>query len=158
MTMSDQRDRLMPTSKKVCITCYVEKHIGHFYPQRRVCKSCVYASRDLSSELGAARRYRKKNAKALNNRACDKARGFATWFDSLKIGPCSDCGVVHQPYVMDWDHVRGTKKYNLSYLRRRWSCKSTKRQILKEIAKCDLVCSNCHRERTHQRTQEARPS
>jgi hypothetical protein len=28
---------------------------------------------------------------------------------------------------------------------------ATKKAILNEIAKCDAVCANCHRERTHQR-------
>jgi hypothetical protein len=28
---------------------------------------------------------------------------------------------------------------------------SSKKNILKEIKKCDLVCANCHRIRTHER-------
>jgi hypothetical protein len=49
--------------------------------------------------------------------------------------------------VMEYDHVRGKKVDNISNLVGRvgWE------RLEKEIAKCDLVCANCHRERTFQR-------
>jgi len=65
---------------------------------------------------------------------------------TLKDRPCADCGVKYPPYVMDFDHVRGTKTSNLNLARyhsRSW--------IDREVAKCDVVCANCHRERTHNR-------
>lgn len=66
---------------------------------------------------------------------------------SLKhMKPCTDCGVSYPYYVMDFDHCRGKKVLNLASAQR--VCLS-KKKILAEIAKCDLVCSNCHRERTH---------
>jgi hypothetical protein len=61
-----------------------------------------------------------------------------------KSKPCVDCEIRYPPYVMDFDHVRGRKMFQIGgnlHL-------STKR-ILAEIAKCDVVCANCHRERTH---------
>lgn len=65
---------------------------------------------------------------------------------SLKhMKPCVDCGVPYPHYVMDFDHRRGEKIMNLGNAQR--VCLS-KDKILAEIAKCDLVCSNCHRERT----------
>jgi len=49
---------------------------------------------------------------------------------------------------MHWDHLPGTEKHaNLSDLARRGS----RRQVLEEIAKCELVCSNCHAVRTVRR-------
>src|SRR5690349_12006022 len=62
----------------------------------------------------------------------------------LKNKPCMDCGKFYPPYVMDFDHVRGEKKFDLSRL-------SGKAVTLKEITKCELVCANCHRIRTHLR-------
>jgi len=48
---------------------------------------------------------------------------------------------------MDFDHRDGRlKKFGLNSVHR-----VTKQAILREIAKCDVVCSNCHRERTHRR-------
>lgn len=68
--------------------------------------------------------------------------------DVLKSRPCIDCGRSYPPYVMDFDHRRGEhKKANVAELvsGRRGSLKT----VLAEIAKCDLLCANCHRERTH---------
>ena len=63
----------------------------------------------------------------------------------LKSKPCTDCKIQYPWYVMDFDHVRGVKKFNISIaIGRRLSVSS----ILEEVKKCDLVCSNCHRERT----------
>ena len=60
--------------------------------------------------------------------------------------PCSDCGKRYPWYVMDFDHVRGKKLFVMSTAGTR-----SKESVLKEIAKCDLVCSNCHRARTYRR-------
>lgn len=55
---------------------------------------------------------------------------------------------------MDFDHRPGTIKVaDVSVLAR----SSTKERTLDEIAKCDLVCANCHRIRT-ERVHEAKRS
>ena len=62
-----------------------------------------------------------------------------------EITPCADCGLTFPAVCMDFDHVRGDKVDNVSYLvsgHRRWEIIET------EIAKCEIVCSNCHRVRT----------
>jgi len=68
----------------------------------------------------------------------------------LKSSPCVDCGETYPFYVMDFDHRPGTNKsFALSrglYEKRPLSV------LLEEIAKCDLVCANCHRARTYQRS------
>jgi hypothetical protein len=66
-----------------------------------------------------------------------------------KNAPCLDCGRRYPPYVMDFDHRNSKEKVSkVSNLMRLGS----RQKLLTEIAKCDLVCSNCHRERTHQRS------
>lgn len=67
-----------------------------------------------------------------------------------KAKPCSDCGTNYPHYVMDFDHVRGEKLYNVSEV---WRIAS-QRKLLAEIAKCDVVCSNCHRQRTWSRRHD----
>lgn len=59
--------------------------------------------------------------------------------------PCTDCGVSYPWYVMDFDHLRD-KEFNLCHAQ-----KLSKNRVLDEIAKCEVVCSNCHRKRTYQR-------
>ena len=64
-----------------------------------------------------------------------------------KSRPCADCGTQYPYYVMDFEHRDGRlKEFALNAVHR-----VTKRAILREIAKCDVVCANCHRERTHRR-------
>ncbi len=60
-----------------------------------------------------------------------------------KNKPCADCHLSYPWYVMDYDHVRGEKLFNLSV-----SSRMTVVAVEEEIAKCDVVCANCHRERT----------
>lgn len=64
----------------------------------------------------------------------------------LKDGPCADCGVRYPYYVMQWDHVRGLKVADPSRM-----TGTNRDRILAEIAKCDLVCANCHAARTFAR-------
>lgn len=60
---------------------------------------------------------------------------------------CADCKISYPYYVMDFDHVRGKKHANVMELIPTLS----KKKIDEEIAKCEVVCSNCHRARTHTR-------
>lgn len=70
---------------------------------------------------------------------------------SLKDGPCADCGQRFHFSAMQWDHRPGTdKKFQLSRAHHR-----PDEEIEAELAKCDLVCANCHAVRTWTRMQEA---
>jgi 5-methylcytosine-specific restriction endonuclease McrA len=61
--------------------------------------------------------------------------------------PCADCGINYPYFVMDFDHLRD-KEYLLSNM---ISSGYDIESVQKEIDKCDIVCSNCHRRRTHMR-------
>src|ERR1035437_1724100 len=65
--------------------------------------------------------------------------------NALKAAPCMDCGNTFPPICMQYDHRRGTKRGYVSSLVWRNCSWET---ILAEIAKCDLVCANCHSIRT----------
>lgn len=65
----------------------------------------------------------------------------------LKSVPCADCKGTFDPVCMDFDHREpGTKREAVSKLFKRG-----KKAVLAEIAKCDVVCANCHRLRTYRR-------
>lgn len=64
----------------------------------------------------------------------------------IKNVPCADCGVEYPYYVMQLDHVRGKKIKNVSLM-----LTASLENFLIEVAKCDIVCANCHAGRTHQR-------
>jgi hypothetical protein len=59
---------------------------------------------------------------------------------------CSDCGLNYPSYVMDFDHL-SDKLSNISYL----TSSGRTAALKKELKKCEIVCSNCHRIRTHAR-------
>ena len=68
----------------------------------------------------------------------------------LRSGPCVDCG-ESDPVVLEFDHLR-EKKFSISagLQGRNWQ------SVLDEIAKCEVVCANCHRRRTARRGGFAR--
>jgi len=67
--------------------------------------------------------------------------------------PCMDCGGYFHPCVLQWDHVpeRGKKLFELG----RGDFSIAK--IRAEMAKCDLVCANCHVVRTWNRKHPEAP-
>lgn len=69
---------------------------------------------------------------------------------SKEASPCLDCGKPYPYYVMDYDHVRGEKTDDISSMTQHYISFT---RIQAEMDKCDLVCANCHRERTFQRQQ-----
>jgi hypothetical protein len=76
------------------------------------------------------------------------AKAMKAEIDGLKSRPCVDCGVRYPPYIMDFDHLPDAVKV-LDVARMRLT--NARRKVLEEIAKCEVVCANCHRERTHRR-------
>jgi hypothetical protein len=112
--------------------------------------------KDKRQRLEAGRRHYAKNAEAvkekvaLNNRLLRQRN--REYVNSIKANtPCADCGVIYPPYVMQFDHVSDDKRDNVADLVR--SSVSIK-TLQTEIDKCELVCSNCHVERTHARAED----
>lgn len=56
---------------------------------------------------------------------------------------CIDCG-IHDPIVLDFDHVMG----KTSGIARMVGNHAPWSRIEKEITKCEIRCSNCHRRKT----------
>jgi hypothetical protein len=64
-----------------------------------------------------------------------------------KSKPCMDCGNEYPTWVMDLDHRNPKEKVLAVATAVTWGWSIQRLQS--EIAKCDVVCSNCHRDRTH---------
>lgn len=64
-----------------------------------------------------------------------------------KNKPCADCRLSYNYWIMQFDHIKGKKKFNISEVGRH--IKVTKRQLINEINKCQVVCANCHHNRTY---------
>lgn len=87
--------------------------------------------------------------KASKRRQVERARAFIQGYKETHR--CTDCHEIFPYYVMDFDHVRGTKRCDVSDL----VAKGRSLDMIKaEIAKCDLVCANDHRVCTFARHYE----
>lgn len=108
--------------------------------------------KDMEKQRAHSREWRRKN-KGTVNRQKDKLRSrYRERVQSIKeASPCTDCGKLYPYYVMQFDHIGDDKHAEISSLvhnRFGWET------IENEIAKCELVCANCHAERTHSRHSE----
>ena len=63
----------------------------------------------------------------------------------IKDAPCVDCGGRFPSCAMDFDHRDPSQKLAGVGMMMGYKIET----IQKEIDKCDLVCANCHRIRTH---------
>lgn len=153
-------------SKRRCKTCcYLEsrKYIEAFPEKREAIWKRYRAKPEVKERLrDRMRQWRAENpekdreksrASHARHRKEDLARQLERQrvnreaVNKLKAFPCQDCENSFPSYVMDFDHVRGEKLGNVSSM-----CNNRPlTMIMKEIEKCDLVCANCHRERTQKR-------
>ena len=136
---------------KLCGVCRLAQSVNNFTRRKKStdglnmkCKSCmkVYIHRHyLSHKRGYMSR-----AKAKKVRCIELLR-------QLKDNkPCADCAILHRHFALDYDHITGTKIMAVSILANRGQIN----KMLREIAKCQLVCATCHRYRTFNRKQNSR--
>lgn len=104
------------------------------------------------AKLAYQRQYQKDNRQRLLTAKQVRWAEQKAFIRQAKTRPCTDCGIQYPYYVMEFDHVQGDKKYDLSRLGK---LQASWKTIEAEIAKCQVVCSNCHRERTAQRMATA---
>lgn len=111
---------------KCCIRCHLEKpleefskNLGSRYSRGSWCCACA-------SEHN-------KNKMAKNQASLELA----------KNKPCADCGRRLPSCCMDFDHVDGVKRGDVSRL-----LSFSLENLLAEILKCEVVCACCHRIRT----------
>lgn len=118
------------------------------------CKACEsQRKREYYANPANKQRHRERQKKWTDSNLALRRRYNADRkdaIDEIKSVPCKDCGNRYPPYVMDFDHRNPDDKlFNISTGKaKRWEV------VLAEIAKCDVVCSNCHRIRSHVRLQE----
>lgn len=103
--------------------------------------------KDIEKQREAIRKHYYANRQAYINKAKKRKKDIRKWVNSLKEqSPCVDCKVRYPYYVMDFDHL-SDKEFGINQLIENCSLQRLK----DEIAKCEIVCSNCHRIRTYVR-------
>lgn len=130
--------------EKICGRCKVKKNIGLFNKRSAArdgfsawCKQCFADyDRDRYQTVDKERKDR--------NRQTQVWRKQNLLWEMLITSECKACGNT-DPEVLEFDHRDGEdKKFNVSEMMYSYSWAS----ILSEIAKCDILCANCHRKRT----------
>lgn len=128
-----------------CYNCKAEKPITDFAFKNKVketlqstCKECKKSYNKIWYQKNTE--LHKQNA--LKNKQRYSLENLEYILSFLKEHPCVDCG-EKDPIVLDFDHLCD-KKYNISEMIHSHPPSS----LLKEIAKCEIRCSNCHRKKT----------
>lgn len=128
---------------RTCNKCLTTKPIEEFPWKQKSkgtrqyhCQECARAhsrewyNKNKQAHVANVRTYNKKSVDA-----------YKEYISSLNL-KCAHCGETHEA-VLDFHHVDpGTKEYTVSYLSGKGFSLD---KIKKEIDKCIVLCSNCHR-------------
>lgn len=142
---------------KECSKCKLLKPYESFYARKTGIRNGQYYEKCKDCYKSRGRNYyhenRDKQLELAKLRKLKYIKERKNFLNELKNKPCTDCGVIYPPWVMDFDHREGSVKIeNISKLAFRKVANFDK--IKEEIEKCDLVCSNCHRQRTYERMHQ----
>ena len=139
--------------ERTCGRCGQSKSLAAFAWRRRAkgqrdnyCRPCR-AAYGREHYLANRSRY---IAEAKRRKDAELDRRIRFLLDFFASNPCADCGEA-DPRVLEFDHLRD-KVFGISagIRDRNWQ------SVLDEIAKCEVVCANCHRRRTASRGGFAR--
>jgi hypothetical protein len=83
---------------------------------------------------------RERRALRSRERFAERKSAISSW--KLEHG-CMDCGYDKIPEALEFDHTSDDKLGNIANL-----CQGALETAIAEMEKCDVVCANCHRERT----------
>ena len=74
--------------------------------------------------------------------------------NEAKRSGCVDCGIKNDehPEIFDFDHLPGVEK---SHSMAAFAVSGSMDALREEMAKCEVVCANCHRIRTNTRESNA---
>ncbi len=86
----------------------------------------------------------------ITKRRREQAQRFI--YEYLSNRTCIDCG-EYDFAVLTFDHVRGQKKMDVSQMVQQGYAIDA---IMEEIAKCEVVCANCHMRREQKRKSGGR--
>jgi hypothetical protein len=131
---------------KVCPRCGVEKPLVAFSKCAKArdglqtyCRDCAKAYYLANAETI------KQQVRVVSLRRAAEIRAILMAYRSAH--PCVDCGEA-DPVVLDFDHVRGRKEFEICHAAR---LKVSIERLMREIAKCEVRCANCHRKVTAKR-------
>lgn len=121
---------------KTCTTCRIEKDLSAFSKKGKglqaQCKAC--------RKLWFAEHYSKNKQYYIDRNKVTAAK-TRQWYNEYKTTlSCQICGEDH-PACLDFHH-RDPREKEVSVGA---AVRHSRAKLLREIAKCDVLCANCHR-------------
>jgi hypothetical protein len=139
-----------PTEEQKCKYCGQVKPLLSFianYFHRTKCKECA------KSRVKLWRRQNPEAKQSIYRKSFDKT---AEYIKSFKQKPCAKCNGLFPPCALDFHHKdRNNKLVRVSNLYQR-----DPNRVDREVAYCELICANCHRDETQAEVekQEFKPA
>lgn len=113
------------------------KHLG---VRHKTCRECHHGFQDNWYQKN--KDHHLENVRDRKKRVRDEAREYV--WNYLSKHPCQSCG-ASDPVVLEFHHREGKDKAVSEMVADGLSIE----RIKAEIAKCDVLCANCHRTITH---------
>lgn len=132
---------------KICGRCGEKKSLDSYNFRdkehkkiRGICKECE--NHHKANWYQKNKEHHKSKVYERRRKTKEDVRAFL--LDYLQSHPCTRCG-ESDPRVLEFHHVRGKKRHNVGHMvGQGYGIKV----IQKEIAKCEVLCANCHRIKT----------
>lgn len=130
-------------NRKRCSYCKRRRLIKFFSKNRAMKDGLHHYCRDCKSICN--KKYYRKDPKRWSRHTNSRRQQNRQSIAIIKEqSPCTDCQQYFPACVMDFDHITTHKTLNISKMvHYSW------KKILEEMNRCELVCANCHRLRTH---------
>ena len=136
---------------KRCSRCKIDKKRAEFHTHRVKQDGLCYMCKDCQ-RIQDAKYYQKNKHKVRDNKNRKVQHNQKKLLEYLSLHGCIDCG-NEDKRILEFDHIRMDKTRNIGILVHQgyaWE------RVLEEIAKCEVVCPNCHRLRTYERVDSYR--
>ena len=125
---------------KICCKCKLTLPLDQFKPN--ITKASGLQSQCVPCQKAYRQKHYEANKAKYKDKAKERKTEFLRWWQDYKRNlVCQQCGEDH-PATLDFHHTNPSEKEgNVSTLLRN----ENKTKLLAEVAKCVILCSNCHR-------------
>lgn len=136
--------------RKYCPGCRTEKDTSEFRSNIKR-KDGLQGYCIVCDKAKQSKHYQENKAKYVQRAIKSRQLNVQWWKDYKKTLKCSKCQEDH-PSCLQFHHLNpDNKEVTISKVIRRWG----KDKILQEVAKCEVLCANCHF-KEHWRIDECR--
>lgn len=139
--MITRTEKFCPRCNQILDISLFTAALGRYDGVQAYCRECMKAYR-----LESYRKYPEKQ-RIRNEKTKDRLRII---YREMKSVPCTDCRVQYPFWIMQFDHIGDDKQFEPARL----IGQGSESKLRLELAKCEVVCANCHADRTWKRNHE----